>query len=116
MHPFQLGSIPSCILLPVRRPVEPARVCRASSSGPARPRCISTVLAVVCLLFLVSLDAGAIVPGLGSEFAYQGRLSEGGAPATGRYDLRFRLFLVPSGGIPVGFTQTFNAHSVSNGL
>jgi hypothetical protein len=105
MHPFQPGSILNGVLLPARRPVELARFCGGRAA-----------VVVGCLLFLVSLDGRAIEPGLRSEFTYQGRLSEGGGPATGRYDLRFRLFLVPSGGLPVGYVLTFNAHSVSNGL
>src|SRR5437762_10826068 len=35
--------------------------------------------------------------GRATPFSYQGRLLQGGVPANGRYDLRFELFMSPTG-------------------
>src|SRR4051794_21931735 len=48
------------------------------------------LLAVMGLVF--NLDAAS----LGTAFTYQGRLQEGGAPASGFYDLRLSLFNHPT--------------------
>jgi hypothetical protein len=39
---------------------------------------------------------------VGTAFTYQGRLTEAGSPASGVYDLQFKLFAAPSGGSPLG--------------
>lgn len=61
-------------------------------------------------------DAAAqVVPG--STFTYQGRLTEGGAPANGSYDLRFILYTAESGGSQVGsIIETKDDVPVANGL
>lgn len=41
---------------------------------------------------------------LGTEFSYQGYLTESGVPASGAYDLQFRLFDAAAGGAQVGPT------------
>ncbi len=51
-----------------------------------------------------------------SAFSYQGRLADGGAAATGIYDLQFAIFAAPSNGEPVGGLLTNAAVAVSNGL
>src|SRR3989454_3521113 len=51
-----------------------------------------------------------------SSFTYQGRLTDGGTPANGNYDLQFVLFDSLSGGAQVGSTQTLNTVAVSNGV
>ncbi len=38
---------------------------------------------------------------VGTTFTYQGRLTEGGEPASGSFDMTFRLFAVESGGLPL---------------
>ena len=53
---------------------------------------------------------------LGSSFTYQGRLSDGGSPANGSYDLRFILYDAESGGAQVGNTITKTNVAVSGGL
>jgi hypothetical protein len=54
-------------------------------------RCRRLALAVVTTLVLVPASAYAqLAPG--SAIRYQGRLTDGGAPATGSHDLRFTLF------------------------
>jgi hypothetical protein len=52
------------------------------------------------LLALHLLIASAF--GQSSAFTYQGKLTDGGSPATGQYDLSFRLFDSASGGTEVG--------------
>src|SRR2546429_9162187 len=51
-----------------------------------------------------------------SSFTYQGRLTDGGIPANGNYDLQFALFDSLSGGAQVGSTQALNTVPVSNGV
>lgn len=53
---------------------------------------------------------------LGTAFTYQGRLTDGNAPATGSFDLTFALFDDFSGGNVVGAPFTNAATVVSNGL
>jgi len=53
---------------------------------------------------------------LGDGFAYQGRLSEGGQPANGTYDLRFIAYDAEPGGTQVGTTETKEDVQVVNGL
>jgi hypothetical protein len=52
------------------------------------------------IILLVSLLISASPPtqgaSVGTAFTYQGRLTDGGTPANGTYDLRFRLFNAPS--------------------
>jgi hypothetical protein len=75
----------------------------------------------VSILLLVLLGGGFAglwsSPGgaapLGSAFSYQGRLSEGGAPAHGLYDLRFGLFTNAVGGEPMTALLTNAAVNVS---
>jgi hypothetical protein len=49
------------------------------------------------------------------SFTYQGRLTDGGAPANGAYDLRMRLFDAASGGTPVSSNWLFADVTVSAG-
>src|SRR5262245_16918102 len=51
-----------------------------------------------------------------SSFTYQGRLTDGGTPANGNYDLQFALFDSASGGSQVGATQTLSNVLVSAGI
>src|SRR5262245_15834359 len=41
-------------------------------------------------------------PPLGTTFTYQGQLKESGSPASGTFDLQFRLFDAASGGAQIG--------------
>jgi hypothetical protein len=58
----------------------------------------------------------SIQAALGTAFTYQGRLTDGGSPADGEYDLRFRLFNAASGGSQVGSTVTRGNVDVSDGV
>ena len=69
----------------------------------ARPSvfcCLKPVLTVA----LLSLVAGALSPASAQStaFTYQGLLDDGGAPANGLHDFRFRLFDAASGGVQIG--------------
>ena len=52
----------------------------------------------------------------GTAFTYQGRLTSGGSPANGNYDLTFALFSSNSGIDQVGNTLTNLSTGVTNGL
>jgi hypothetical protein len=53
---------------------------------------------------------------LGTGFTYQGRLGDGGTPATGTYDVQLSLFDAPSAGAQAGSTLTRDDVVVANGL
>jgi hypothetical protein len=59
-------------------------------------------LSIAFLLLLVSSSFAAAQT---TEFTYQGKLSDGGSPANGSYDLELRLFDVPAGGAALGTQQ-----------
>jgi hypothetical protein len=60
-------------------------------------------------------QAAAAAP-LGASFTYQGRLLDGANPATGSYDLLFRLYDAPTGGTQLGSTLSRDDVILSNGL
>src|SRR5690348_15808160 len=70
--------------------------------------------ALASFIFSVFLSVSAFAES--TAFTYQGRLSEGGGPAAGIYDLRFALYDSPSGGSVIGGPQTNSAVVVSNGM
>lgn len=54
--------------------------------------------------------------GQSTEFTYQGKLSDGGVPANGSYDLQFRLFDDPAAGTQLGQTISVPAVTVVQGI
>lgn len=56
------------------------------------------------------------VAALGTAFTYQGRLTDGGSPANGTYDLQLRLFDALAGGGQVGGTIVKEDVAVADGL
>jgi hypothetical protein len=52
----------------------------------------------------------------GTAFSYQGRLTDGGAPASGVYDLRFTLFDAATGNGTIGTPVDLEDVSVTSGL
>jgi len=52
----------------------------------------------------------------GTAFSYQGRLNDGGSPATGIYDLRFTIYDAVTSGSVVAGPNTSSATGVTNGL
>ena len=67
---------------------------------------------VTLLLFCAALKLTA----QGTAFNYQGRLSDGGLPANGAYDLRFGVYDAVTNGTAISFPLTNSAVAVSNGL
>src|SRR5207244_13202972 len=51
-----------------------------------------------------------------TAFTYQGRLTDGGTPANGNYDLQFALWESLGGGSQIGSTQALPAVQVSGGV
>lgn len=51
-----------------------------------------------------------------SSFTYQGKLTEGGTPATGPYDFVFRLYDAPSGGTQIGGDNSIGDVQVAAGI
>lgn len=70
----------------------------------------------VCLLTLFLVLLGARGAPLGTAFSYQGRLTDGGNPANGAYDLQLILYGADIGGSQVGNILTNENVTVSNGL
>jgi hypothetical protein len=71
-----------------------------------------------CLVFALTLLAGVHpVSAQGTAFAYQGKLNDGGAPASGAYDLRFAIYdSTNNPGNVVAGPVTNSATAVTNGL
>ncbi len=72
-----------------------------------------TVLAAVFLVLAAPLRAETP---LGTVFTYQGRLTDGGGPANGVYDLQFTLFSAETEGTQVGPILTAAGLTVTDGL
>jgi hypothetical protein len=71
------------------------------------------------VLSLLALALASAAPGqtpLGTAFTYQGRLTDGGGPASGVYDLRFSLFGAASGAPQIGSTLTLDDVTVTDGV
>ena len=70
----------------------------------------------LCALVLLGLAAPVGAQPLGTAFTYQGRLVDGGSPATGSYDFQLVLFDAPAGGSQVGPILVREDVAVSDGL
>src|SRR3982751_544698 len=77
------------------------------------PLLISRALFTALLLLAA---AAAQASAQTTSFTYQGRLSDGGMPANGNYDLQFTLWDSLGGGSQVGSTQTLNTVQVTGGV
>lgn len=77
-------------------------------------KCTLWLASTLVLLLTASLSARAA--SMSTSFSYQGRLLEGSSPANGSYDITFRLFDAPSGGVMVGPTQNLPSVLASSGL
>ncbi|MCA1589251.1 MAG: hypothetical protein LC734_02445, partial [Acidobacteria bacterium] len=75
-------------------------------------RFVAFLLAIVffCGVLAASVDAQT------TSFAFQGRLTDGGVPASVNYDMRFRLFDTAAAGTQVGSTLTINNVLPVNGV
>src|SRR5262252_7792507 len=67
------------------------------------------------LAFLAVLFWASAVSAQTTSFTYQGKLTDGGTPANGSYDLQFALWDSAAGGTQIGSTQTVSSVSVSGG-
>jgi len=68
---------------------------------------LNPTLALIAVILLLSsgsirAQSGAGTAALGAAFTYQGRLTDGGSPANGAYDLRFLVYDAEVGGSQVG--------------
>ena len=70
---------------------------------------------ILFIILTIGLSGGAIF-GQTSGFTYQGRLTDGGTPANGNYDLQFVLFDAADGNNQIGQTQTISNVPVSGGV
>ena len=73
------------------------------------------VKSLLFLMVMVVLSGGAAL-GQSSGFTYQGRLTDGGSPANGNYDLQFALFDAADGTNQIGQTQVVPSVPVSAGI
>lgn len=72
---------------------------------------LARLLSSGLLLLFIPLALGQT-----TSFTYQGRLADNGAAASGSYDLVFKLFDQPSGGVQAGATLSRTALTLTNGL
>ena len=73
-------------------------------------------MAITLLTFSTLNSQLSTLHAQGTAFMYQGRLNNGGSPATGLYDFQFALSNAPSGGSQIGATITNLGVGVTNGL
>ena len=73
---------------------------------------------IICRLLCVLAVLGAVetLCAQGTAFMYQGRLNDGGNPATGNYDLRFQVYDAVTNGNAISQPLTNAAVAVNNGL
>ena len=83
-------------------------------SNRSRFGCRHAILLLLIAL-LLSFSSGRALAQT-TAFTYQGRLTDGGTPANGNYDLQFTLWDSASGGSQIGSTQALPAVQVSSGV
>src|SRR6266480_4605612 len=76
---------------------------------------IRTGFLTLSLLLLILLAEGAALAQT-TAFTYQGRLTDGGTPANGNYDLQIALFDSADGNTQIGQTQVISNVPVSAGV
>ncbi|MFO0831497.1 MAG: hypothetical protein U0637_06600 [Phycisphaerales bacterium] len=74
-----------------------------------------TGVVVLCAFAGLAVSPRAHAQALTTAFTYQGELQNGGAPADGAFDLRFRLYDAVSGGGQLGTTQCVDNVTVVGG-
>src|SRR5580765_6849886 len=72
-------------------------------------------LLVVAAIVCVPIFAVHAVFAQTSSFTYQGSLNVSGTPATGSFDMQFKLFDALAGGSQQGATSTLNGVTVTGG-
>jgi hypothetical protein len=73
-------------------------------------------ISAAAAVFVSFLTIASIGCAQGTAFTYQGRLNNGGQPASGNYDMAFTLFATNSSGVAIAGPVTNSAIAVSNGL
>ncbi len=68
-----------------------------------------------CLIIALAFST-SLLHAQGTVFTYQGRLNDGTQPASGNYDLRFKIYDAVSVGVQQGGALTNAATAVSNGI
>jgi hypothetical protein len=80
-------------------------------------RTFPTYAGAAAVVVMLTMDLAAQAPApAGTAFSYQGRLTDGGAPANGLYDLQFTLFDAVTGGAAVGAPVVSEDVNVASGL
>ena len=79
-------------------------------------RLLNSRLLLCGAALLVLIGSASLALGQTSSFTYQGRLADGGSPATGNYDFQFALWDSASGGAQIGSTLTLSTVAVSNAV
>ena len=77
-----------------------------------RHHSLCTTALIVMALLAGSIPAAAQT----TTFTYQGKFTDGANPANGNYDFEFKLFSLPTGGVPAGTTVALNNVLVTAGL
>jgi hypothetical protein len=67
------------------------------------------------IALLAACSAGYAQSPVTSAFTYQGELASAGTPATGSYDIRYRLYDAATGGTQIGSTLCSDNLAVANG-
>ena len=88
----------------------PMKTKHSFNSRPATQWLQANVLCLLTAAVCLSSHAQS------TAFTYQGRLEDGGSPASGNYDLRLALFNAVTAGTQQGALLTNAATAVSNGL
>src|ERR1051325_1319515 len=81
-----------------------------------KPKRCRQKIANALLLLMFGLPFRPSLMAQGTEFNYQGRLSDGRGPVNGSYDLMFSLFNAPSNGIQVAGPVFQTAVAISAGV
>lgn len=75
-----------------------------------------TFLPLLPTAILSLLISAAAAQPAATSFTYQGRLTSTSAPASGQYDLQFRLYDAAAGGQQLGAVQQLTSHTITDGL
>src|SRR5262249_37577172 len=110
--------VENCVLLTTRS------ISTGKETNMLRLRWLLPLLLGCLLGTAISINAsGSAMPAqigpqaaIGAGFTYQGRLTDGGNPANGVYDLQFILYDAATGGAQVGPIVTSDDVTVTSGL
>lgn len=79
-------------------------------------RNLATLRSLLSVFALLGALTVGTVTAQTTQFTYQGQLNDNGSPATGTYDLQFKLFDAASGGAQQGATVNADDITVTNGV